>query len=178
MAHNRDYAKLSGWRIRIRLPTVDVNPAPFATESMHVSYQRIHPSFSEKQLLPRNQLRTAMQLLEEVTGEDVRFDFENCIFETTHEQPRAWHTLASFVRDLRFIFCRGGLNDGSNSSVVPGGVGWCRDDQDKEWKLRNTQNLVLDDVLTDIELIRVDSQYADIINIVGAPVTWANESTL
>lgn len=161
--------QLMGWRIRIRVPAVDVHPPPFATESMHVLGQN-------KQ--PKRQLYTAMQVLEEVTGEDVRFDFERSVFETEYEQPRDWDTLQEFVRALRWTFCRGGFHDQSNATIKPASVGWCRDDRDREWKIRNEYDLVLDDVLMQIELVRRDSDYASVIDVIGAPVTWANETAV
>ena len=173
------HMQLTGWRIRIRLPAADVNPAPFETVSMHVFTSK-HRHTSEIQQHPRKQLHEAMQVLEEVTSEEVHFDLKHCVFETKREQPRDWHTLKSFVRELRWVFCKGGLNDKSNTSADitrrVDNVGWCRDDQDRQWKTRNEHGLVLDDVLIDIELIRLDSEYVDTIDIVGAPVTWANEA--
>lgn len=172
------HVELTGWRIRIRLPAEDVKPPPFATESMHVSVSK-HRHTSEIHQHPRTQLHEAMQALEEVTSEEVHFDLEHCVFETKHERPRDWHTLTSFIRELRWVFCKGGLNDQSNTSADitrrVNNMGWCRDDQDRQWKARNEHNLVLDDVLRDIELIEVDSEYVDIIDIVCAPVTWATE---
>lgn len=95
----------------------------------------------------KEQVCVAMEALEEVTGESTRFDYEHCAFETTDEQPQDWETLQSFVRALRFVFCKGGLNDKSNKAANITDAGrWCRDKQEKEWAIRNQQALVLDNV--------------------------------
>ena len=158
---------LLDWRIRIRLPRDDIYSLDMECEAMHFCKQGAAHGGG---LCQRQQLTAALENLGEVTGTSPECDRVSCYMHTTDERPRTRVDLQEIVRELRWMFCPGGVNHSVNEADHE-----CQENREADFNVRNRFQLVLPNPITAIELVLYGPAAGPIGAILSAPITEFDE---